>query len=253
MSEKLNVHLRDKTDEKLFRNTECEIAERGFGALHDWADKYFRLWNIVPNYERQNDADFMELRKKLNTEAGVIISNHPGYVDFPAILKCIAREDIKIMVDKEGYEDLRKLIGDKYIVPAYGPSFPRMSAHIQNGGIVLLFPTGGDRGNQIDFKPGFTALLDRLKPDNMIYSFCVETRDVETIESAYHGRSAGVASALYFGDQTNVNRLRETKSFSVDERYSTAREWQEAIASAKGPMEKTILATKHYKDIYHIV
>lgn len=253
MSEKLNIRLRDKTDEKLFKDMPQKIAEKGFDAMHNWADNYLHLWNINPSYQREQDENFLEMRKKLNTEAGIIISNHPGYIDLPAILKCIAREDVKIMVDKEGYEDLRQLMGDKYIVPAYGPSFPRMSSHIRNGGILLIFPTGGDRGGQIDFKPGFTALLDHLKPENMIYSFHIDPGDVEAIENAYHGRSFGVASALYFGDQTNVNRLRETKSFGVDERYSTAGEWQEAAASAKSVIEKTGLITAHYKSIYHVV
>ena len=71
-----------------------------------------------------------------------------------------------------------------------------------------------------------------------------------TIESAYHGRTVGVASALYLSSAMNANRLRETKTVRVDERYSTAREWQKAMSSGKKRKEKTVLISQHYKETY---
>ena len=251
MSERLTTHLRDKADKKLFGNIEQEVSKRGFEALHEAINKYFEIWNVAPAYQRERDDGFSEMRNKLNSEAGIIISNHPGYMDVPAILRCIARDDIKIMVDKEGYEILRGLIGEKYIVPADRSVLSEVEAHIKNGGVFLIFPTG-EVGNNIAFRPGFTKLLESLQPDNMIYSFYINPQDVETIESAYHGRSVGVASALYLNSSVNINRLRETKAVAVDEKYSTAQEWQEAYSGTQKLKEKTALLTKHYKDIYGI-
>jgi hypothetical protein len=243
--------LRDKADEKLFGNIEQEVSKRGLEALHEVINKYFEIWNVAPSYGREQDEGFAEMRAKLNSEAGIIISNHPGYMDVPAILNCIAREDIKIMVDKEGYEILRKLIGDRYIVPADKSVLFEVEAHIKDGGVFLIFPTG-ETGDRMDFRAGFTKLLESLQPDNMVYSFYINPQDVKTIESAYHGRSAGVASALYLNPAVNINRLREAKAVNVDERYSTAKEWQEVYAGTQKMRAKTALLTQHYKDIYGI-
>jgi hypothetical protein len=38
----------------------------------------------------------------------------------------------------------------------------------------------------------------------------------------------------------------------VDEKYSTAQEWQEAYSGGKSRKEKTALLTQHYKDVYGI-
>ena len=88
MSEKLTTHLRDKADKKLFGNIEQDVAKRGLEALHEAIDKYFEIWNVAPSYQRERDENFSGMREKLNHEAGIIIANHPGYMDVPAILKC---------------------------------------------------------------------------------------------------------------------------------------------------------------------
>ncbi len=249
MSERWTTHLRDKADKKLFGNIEQDVSKRGLEALHDAINKYFEIWNVAPSYQQESNEEFAEMRRKLNSEAGIIIANHPGYMDVPAILNCIAREDIKIMVDKEGYEILRGLIGEKYIVPADRSVLSEVEAHIKSGGIFMIFPTG-EVGEKLDFKAGFTQLLSGLNPSDMVYSFFINPQDVQTIESSYHGRTAGVASALYLNPTANINRLRETKVVRVDEKYSTAQEWQETYSDAQGRKEKTTLLTRHYKNIY---
>lgn len=251
MGERLTTHLRDKADEKLFGNIEQDVAERGFEALHEAINKYFAIWNVAPTYKQEGSENFSAMRNKLNSEAGIIISNHPGYMDVPAILNCINREDIKIMVDKEGYDILSKMVGKKYIVPADKSVLSEVAVHIKNGGIFLIFPTG-ETGKRLDFRAGFTKLIENLEPDNMVYSFYVNPQDVMTVESAYHGRTAGVASALYLNPALNVNRLRETKAVRIDESFTTAREWQEAAQGSQRLKEKTAFLTKHYKGIYGI-
>ncbi|MFA7309285.1 MAG: 1-acyl-sn-glycerol-3-phosphate acyltransferase [Candidatus Paceibacterota bacterium] len=251
MSEKFGVHLRDKVDKELFGDIQRDVSTEGMPALHHRVDKYFDLWNIAPVYVRSGEKDFLELRKRLNADAGIIISNHPGYVDVPAILRCIDRNDIKIMVDRDGYETLRALIGETYIVPADANVLSEVASHIANGGVFLIFPTGGESaGSKIDFKPGFTKLLETLKPNDMVYSFHMDSGDVASIESAYAGRSLGVASAVYLNPALNSNRLRETKSFAVNENYSTAREWQQACSKETVLRKKTALLTEHFKRLY---
>lgn len=251
MSERITIRLRDKADKKLFGNIEKDVSERGIAALHDAINTYFEIWNVAPAYRCETEGGFSDMRNKLNSDAGIVISNHPGYMDVPAILKCIARDDIKIMVDKEGYDILRELIGERYIVPADRSVLSEVEAHIKNGGIFLIFPTG-EVGNEINFRAGFTKLLENLHPDDMVYSFYVHPDDVQSVERAYGGRQVGVASALYLHPSTNINRLRKTKEIGVEERYSTVREWQEASSGQTTTRGKTALLTKHYKDIYGI-
>jgi hypothetical protein len=196
---------------------------------------------------------FPKCGKSLTRRPCIIISNHPGYIDVPAILRCIERDDIMIMVDRAGYGTLRDLIGEKYIVPADTAALSKVASHIQNGGVFLIFPTGGDGGGDaIDFRPGFTKLLQGLRPEDMVYSFYMDQQDVEEIESTYRGRVAGVASALYLTPALSLNRLHETKTFSVDEHYSSAREWQDACSAGSSTKSRTALLTKHYKNLYGV-
>src|ERR1700690_2129093 len=231
MSEKFRDHIQYSLHRGIQNDAYKKIGEGGIGAIHDLIHSYYRLWNLRPEYQQQTREDFAEIRGRLNTEAGIIISNHPGVVDVPAIMGCLSRQDIKIMVRKgEGYDQLRNLIGEKYIVPADKNVLDEVRSHIQNGGVFIIFPSGGDGGEDIQFRNGFTELLSQLDSKKMIYSFYIDQNDVDEIGREYSARGIGAASAHYLGQGANINKLRETKVFRVNEQYSTAGEWQ-SIAS----------------------
>ncbi len=77
----------------------------------------------------------------------LIASNHPGAYDILVILSNLTRDDIKIVVsDVPLIQSLPAL--DRYMIYTPAGIGPRMSAlrriirHLQNGGVLLIFPSG---------------------------------------------------------------------------------------------------------------
>ena len=60
-----------------------------------------------------------EERQKLNKEAGLIIANHPGGIDTPAILGALTRDpsELKIVVTPRGYKEYGDAFGKNYFIP----------------------------------------------------------------------------------------------------------------------------------------
>ncbi len=246
---------------KLIKDFEQDFAVRDIAAVHDLADKYFRLWKLAPDYVQEKTGNIEGMRKRLNTEAGIIISNHPGGGDIPAILGCLDREDVLVMVrEVDGFPESLRPIVEKYLVPApqnfleLVPIVAKIEAHIKNGGVFVIFPEGASEseGDNIVFENGLSHLLDRLSPSNMLYAFYVNPADMWDIQKNYGARSIGVASALYLGQPTNVNQLKETKTFEVDERYTTVKEWTDLYVDQDKRDEKSARLSKHYKEIFGI-
>ena len=252
MSEVFKRAILDRVEKNTLLGIREDVASRGMNAVHDHIQKQFQLWNIAPEYAQERAGNALQMRQKLNTEAGIIISNHPGYMDVPAILNCITRDDIKIIVDEKGYVELRNIIGEKYLLPAvHGPELRAVlnavESHINSGGLFLIFPTGGGSD---EFQSGFVSILSRMSPDKMVYAFHVDPKAISEIESLSHGRQIGIASATFVHPSTNINKLRRTKLFQVNECYTQAKEWQNLSASGVKRRDKSALLTKHYRELF---
>ena len=259
MSEKFTDYIAQDAQSKLIEGFEKDFAVRDMAAVHDFAHKYYRLWNIAPDYVQEKTGNIEGMRKRLNTEAGIIISNHPGGGDIPSILDCLNREDVLVMVrEVNGFPKSLQSLVKKHLIPApknfleLVPIVARIEAHIKNGGVLIIFPEGTSEGETAVFENGLSHLLDRLRPDNMVYAFYVDPADMNDIQRSYGDRSAGVASALHLGQPTNVNRLKETKTFQVDERYTTVKEWTDLYGDQDRRDEKSVRLLKHYNDIFGV-
>jgi hypothetical protein len=110
--------IHEKSKKPLLEGVSAEIKEKGISALKERAERYFEAMNIKPEYISYDGKTLEDLNYRLNTEGGIAISNHPGYVDIPAIINCLNREDIMIMIGEKYYPEMQNLIGDKYIIPA---------------------------------------------------------------------------------------------------------------------------------------
>ena len=204
---------------------------------------------IKPLYikEQQNREIFNENRKKLNTEAGLVISNHPYSLDSFLILNALEREDIKIVVGGTAYKILAPIFGeDKFILATVrklseGRDFLNtIKNHIESGGLILFFPTGG--GDRVDIegslsfvdgvKDGLSSIIRNcLKPSNIIYSFLIDTEDVKSLVGEKISRYIGTASEFATGDLLNINKLKKEVNIKVDEAYSVAEDWKKLIRS----------------------
>ena len=214
------------------------------GGLQFIGQKVMEEARIKPVYklEEAEPTIFEQSRQKLNTEAGIIIANHPGYYDTFPILNALERKDVKIVVSEANYKSFAS-VGDEYIIkasndPKEAVSFLKaIKDHIENGGVVLIYPTGGrDRvdknseDEQFVFEDGLSVILRKcLRPNDMVYSFYVEPEDIKPLVNESIPRTAGVVSAVNY-NLPNINKLKETSEIRVNERYSKALEWQETIA-----------------------
>lgn len=218
-----------------------EVAE---GGLQHLGQRIMAEAKIEPVYKlaEKDPVIFEQSRQRLNTEAGIIIANHPGYYDTFPILNSLNRTDVKIVVSERNYKALAP-VGDEYIIkassdPKEAVAFLRaIKDHIESGGVVLIYPTGGkdrvdkDSGSDgIVFEDGLSVILRRcLKPTGMVYSFYVEPEDIKVLVDESIPRTAGVVSAVNYG-LPNVNKLKDVSEIRVNERYSKAEEWLGVMA-----------------------
>lgn len=221
-----------------------DLEKGGFEAV---GKKVLEAANLEPRYllEEQSEQVFNESRTKLNSEAGLIIANHPGYYDTFAILNALKRSDVKIVVGVKNYETYRPILGENLLIrasadPADGLAMMRsIKDHVENGGVVILYPSGGiDRAGKknksFDFQNGLSVILKRcLKPDDMVYSFYIEDEDIEAVVGEKISRIPGIVSAVAADPALNINRLKERAVVRIDERYSRAEEWQKISGGAE--------------------
>ncbi len=243
-----------------------DFEKRGWEAIPDGMNRYLESLGVVPVYEKEEDPNFAEQRKRLNTEAGVVISNHPsGYIDVPIILSSIHREDFRAYVQENVYRGMldactrvfgekgQRLVSEKLISNEKAhakENFATALDHVQRGGLLLIHPTGGrerfSKTRELEFSPGFRLLLRNLPEEKMVYSFCVYPQDLaQNFENQIMAASrfAGSASEELISPKLNVNKLRRKVDVRVDEKYGTVREWKEHASN-------DIELTDHYWDTY---
>ncbi len=254
--ENLKQTIYGKTAESLM----SDLENGGFEAV---GKKVLEAANIEPRYllEEQGERVFNESRVRLNSEAGLIIANHPGYYDTFAILNTLKRSDVKIVVGAKNYETYKPILGEDLLIrasadPADGLAMIRsIKDHVENGGVVIIYPSGGiDRAGKknksFDFQNGLSVILKRcLKPDDMVYSFYIEDEDIEAVVGEKISRIPGIVSAVAADPALNINRLKERAVVRIDEKYSRAEEWQK-ISEGGAKDEKSEALREHFKDTF---
>ncbi len=112
------------------------------------ARKYLEVQKIKPIYvgEQKGGESFLLGRERLESEAGLIIANHPGLIEIFPILEVVGkRSDIKIVTTRENFKDFSPIIGEENLIPINrGPedAFEFLSSiekHIESGGLVIFF------------------------------------------------------------------------------------------------------------------
>ncbi|MCX7609313.1 MAG: 1-acyl-sn-glycerol-3-phosphate acyltransferase [Anaerolineales bacterium] len=114
-----------------------DVAEHGFREA---------ARRLLPHFVRQIEASGVE---QIPTEGPLlIVSNHPGTVDGVAIAAHLPRSDLKIVVS--GVPFIRHLRATaRHLIYSSLDAFERMKVvresirHLEEGGAVLLFPSGG--------------------------------------------------------------------------------------------------------------
>ncbi len=216
------------------------------GRVLESAKHFLKIANIKGGYLHERDESFKDDRRRLNSEPGIVISNHPQYVDVALILQTLTREDVMIMVNPGPMAAIKKHnIKGNFVLASKDPKeylmiFKKNLNHIKSGGLFVIFPTGGDERDtgSIDFKPGIVQILKFLKPTDMVYSFYVDPEEVNEAESISGERPLGVMSEIVVGESFNINNLKQQDKIHVDERYSRAEEWQGAMILNESPRSR---------------
>jgi len=225
------------------------IKNEGFSAINDVIEKYWKIMNVrvESNAVAKNgeQVELEEIRKKLKTEPGVVISNHPGYFDVPAILETLHRTDVLAMVLDKYYQELADKLGEERVVAAASDpkklldGFKKIKKHIEAGGLFLIFPTGGhdysdNKNREFIFRDGFDFLIKHvLRPEDMVYCFHVDPEDVRSIASERIPRALVGVTELVLPEALNLNTYKEQKVIHMQESYGQAREWQEVSAKSR--------------------
>ena len=246
VTEKSKKAFRDKFAADIISAFSAENYE----AVRDFATKHLERLGVVPEFVQENNPQFKNMRNKLNTEAGIIICNHPGWVETPAILSILHRDNLKIMQNKTYYDLLPPEVAIRYFFPAeHGPSLRsvlnKIKAHIEGGGILLIYPSGGNEKKKgTTFKSGLRGILALLKPDQMVYCFNINNEDAKEARPG-----VGLASELFLHPSFNINKTGSPQRVRMNEAYTKASEWQSSIEGvSKDDANQTL--TKKYESMF---
>lgn len=236
------------------------IREHGIQAFPKALQAYMKALKIEPDYLQKAQPEFAEMRRRLNTESGIMMMNHPGLFDIYLVFATIERTDFKVMAQPNAYEFFCALLGeDRVLVVKTDPVGLKVQAraikdHISKGGLLLLQPTGGDdavynpaSAEGIKFKDGTRFIIKRvLAPTDMVYSFYINPED---IVKAGRERISPETSGLEVRDKDRIIStvgIVESAPIQVDERYSTAEEWQKLVQNDKAVANEVL--AQHFVD-----
>jgi len=253
-----------KTRESLGQHLDKKFAEhvleKGLSTPQALATDVLRMLKVEPVYTQSEKPEFSEMRRKLNEEPGVLIANHPSGLDAFLLLKMIERKDIKIITSGNALSRLSSMFPEQYFYGVTGSStavrkqIQDMTEHIQAGGLLVFFPTGGEdqeagKGTSYEFKGLFGHLLKEvLSPSDMIYSCWIDPNDIKSFASEKLPRKAGVLSEIILPGDFNVNSLRENGPVRIDERCADVGEWREVISGMKSGRQANQTLTRHFLD-----
>lgn len=236
------------------------LAEHGWDAIPGVMGQYLDWLKIEPEFVQSTEPQFPEWRHRLNTEAGIVIANHPaGHVDAPLLLSIITNPRTAIFVQERIYEAVTKGFGKyfgeeaaveakKHLLSNGRHEFERALEHVENGGLLVMHPTAGtDGGKQFPtkFASGLGAFIERLKPETMIYAFHFEFDDYAN----FHNKSTKFWEQMA---KASVSSLIPTSMDSVyvkaEERYTQVADWH--VETGNRNVETNNSLVIQYKNLF---
>jgi hypothetical protein len=259
-SRQFSESIKDKVVKQIIGEVSQLLEQDPKMGLANYSKNFLERINVETDFKRDGDKNFEKNRESLQREAGLIIANHPSIADGPLLLQMIEREDLKIVVKPELFEKSAGTTFQEKLIPAYSDglrapkSIRKIIAHIKSGGVVLIFPTGGNeiktKTKEFNFREGFRVILQKLPDDSMVYCFNIDMGENRHLSSKGQFQ---IHTALDFlsGFSMPVSAFNNTSTICIDERYTTAQDWKSATRdSAKGQETKFLL--EYYKKIFGV-
>lgn len=262
--ESFNIHelsgpVRNIVRPLIARGLEDSFQSQGIEGFYKFTRDFLQTANVHPKFVRESDSDFSEWRKRLNTERGIMISNHPGVLDAPLLAQALQRSDLKIVVNENLYDETKGMAVNDLFIPALRDSFVgvkgillEMSDHIKKGGLLWIFPAGqvteGDF--DVEFASGLRHLISNLDDSDMVYAFHIDRESLGATGNTLKINSGVVADFLDLPD-LNPNSHRDMTTVKIDESCTSAGEWKGAMSQAM-KSDKNRALTDHYLTMFGI-
>lgn len=248
--------LKNAAHDAAFAQFAPEFHRGGFPAM---AHAMFRALHVEPIYLAGRRPEFKRMREALRTESGLVIANHPGVVDIPAVFQGLDRKDVRILASEENANQARRILGSDAFLPVsrdisrLRPVMEEAQNMMHDGGIVFLFPSGGramSTGAEASFQSGFRYLLRDLQSDQMVYAFHIYPEDVQQmiprlsrakLEAEMIARRVGIP----------FPNSSERHSIRIDEEYTRAGWWQDRLRGVEAQRANQ-LATDAYNGLFGV-
>lgn len=226
------------------------------GGFPGMARAMFEALHVDPVYLAERRPDFRRMREALRAESGLVIANHPGVVDIPAVLQGLDRRDVRILASEENASLARRILGSEVFLPVsrdisrLRPVMEEARAMMQSGGAVFLFPSGGQdaHGHELQFQSGFRYLLRGLQPEQMVYSFYIYPEDVRRMTPRI-SRSKLEMEMIARRVGISPPRSSDRHIIRIDEEYTKAVWWQAQLRGIE-PQRANQAATEMYQRMF---
>ncbi len=234
----------------IFKRLAVEAGSGGEASPKSIAEHMLQKMNVSVERTEKNNPDFPIWKKKLSEKPGIIICDHPLRIEVLAILSMVERSDVKAIASRLTVEMAAPVFGKEYFIEVdpnasrsgVKESFNRAQSHIDSGGLLILFPGGSSQRDQnAPFRSGFRNLIKRISPDAMVYACKADSGDVEGLRKGLLWRLASLAVPGL--------RPKSEKRLRIEERYTEASWWQEAIRG-ESPAEDNRALTERYLSIF---
>jgi len=235
--------------EAYLKNGFVGIGERSFDILH-----------AKPEYLHQEDPGFEFDRKRLNSEPGLIISNHPGPGDCPAVLNALTRKDMKFLVAEESIKGEKldtflppdMLLGASKDMGMLRGAISTIKKHIENGGALFYFPTGlVPSHGEAEFASLFAALVREIPPESMVYAFNINASDIQKVTKKTTFAARTTSDFLLPKILKPITKIGEPSTIRIDERYTNVDQWLDAFkSSGRSKNEMNHVMTNFYRGLF---
>ncbi len=262
--ESFNIHelsgpVRNIVRPLIARGLEDSFQSQGIDGFYKFTREYLETANARPEFVKESDPKFSEWRRRLNTERGIMISNHPGVLDAPLLVQALQRSDLKIVVNEKLYNETKGMAVNSLFISALSNSvaevkgvLSEMNKHIKDGGLLWIFPTGMVTDGDIDaeFASGLRHLISNLDDADMVYAFHIDRESLGTAGNTLKINSGVIADFLDL-PYLNPNSHRDMTIVKIDESCTSAGEWKEAMSQVT-KSDKNRALTDHYLTMFGI-
>ncbi|HMP67618.1 MAG TPA: 1-acyl-sn-glycerol-3-phosphate acyltransferase [Candidatus Paceibacterota bacterium] len=253
-----NPAMSEKIIGKVAKTLDAAIENDPINGMADFHSELLDKFQINIDLLAEKRESFVSDREKLNTEPGLVIANHPSAIDASVILENIRRKDLKIIMKQEMVDFAQKFphLKDNFLPASKDPKVAVQTMklaieHIDNGGLVMIFPTAGkDRnGNNAEFRSGFRFLLSKMRPTDMVYAFNIDIKDNTHIESRLNTNMNFITTVLS-GVTVPFSGFDDVTNISLDEKYTSAEDWQKVCEPNISSKAKNSNLTTKYKSLF---